>query len=58
MGDEIALEQYEPNVAYGFDIVNPEAGPYEHIGVQAWFDEDRMSAWSAPAAIGFVGDCG
>ena len=57
-GDEIALEQYEPSVAYGFDIINPEAGPYDYIGVQAWFDEDRMSAWSAPAAIGFVGDCG
>jgi hypothetical protein len=57
LGDEILLEQYIPNVAFGFDILNPEAGPYDYVGVQAWFDEDRLSAWSAPAAIGFVGDC-
>ncbi|WP_309713321.1 hypothetical protein [Pseudolysinimonas sp.] len=58
VGDEIRLEQYEPNIAYGFDIVNPEAGPYDYIGVQGWFDDDgRMSGWGAPAAIGFVGGC-
>ena len=58
VGDEIALNQYEPNIAYGFDILNPEAGPYDLVGVQAWFDDDgRMSGWGAPAAIGFVGGC-
>ena len=58
VGDEIRLVQYEPNIAYGFDIVNPEAGPYDYIGVQGWFDDDgRMTGWGAPAAIGFVGGC-
>jgi hypothetical protein len=57
VGDEMQFEQYGPDV-YGFDIVNPEAGPYDLIGILAWFEGDRLSAWSAPAAVGFVGDCG
>jgi hypothetical protein len=57
VGDETQFESYGPD-AYGFDIVNPEAGPYETIGVLAWFEGDRMMAWTAPAALGFVGDCG
>jgi hypothetical protein len=57
VGDEIPIEAYGPD-AYGFDIVNPEAGRYDLIGGLAWFESDRMSSWSAPAAIGFIGDCG
>ena len=56
-GYTASFEQYGPDV-YGFDIVNPEAGPYDLIGVQAWFDGDRMTAWAAPANVGFIGDCG
>jgi hypothetical protein len=57
VGDEIQIELYGPD-AYGFDIVNPEADLYDVIGVLAWFDGDRMSSWSAPTAINFIGDCG
>jgi len=57
VGDEMLLDEYGGSSAFGFDIVNPEAGLYDHIGVQAWFDEGVMTGMSAPAVIGFVGDC-
>jgi len=57
VGDEIQYEPYGTD-AYGFDLVNPGAEPYDVIGVLAWFDGDRMSSWTAPAAVNFMGDCG
>lgn len=57
VGDEILLDEFGGSSAYGFDIVNPEAGPYDHIGVQVWFDEGVIASMLAPAVIGFVGDC-
>jgi len=59
VGDETLIDEYDGGSStFGFDILNPEAGPYDHIGVQAWFDAGAISGMLAPAVIGFVGDCG
>lgn len=58
IGDEMLLEHYAGDGAYGFDILNPEAGPYDRLGAQAYFTGTTLSSWFAPAAIGFIGDCG
>jgi len=58
IGDEMIVDEYPEWSTFGFDILNPEAGPYDHIGVQAWFDGGTMASMLAPAVIGFVGDCG
>jgi hypothetical protein len=58
VGDEILIDEYGGSSGFGFDIQNPEAGPYDHIGVAVGFDGGVMFDMFAPALIGFAGDCG
>lgn len=49
---------YEPpHDQVGFDLVNPEAGLYDRIGVYASFTGGTLHFLAAPHLLGFVGSC-
>jgi hypothetical protein len=55
VGDVMVL--YETDTILGFDLINPEAGPYDRIGVYAEFAGGRLDYFAAPTLLGFVGSC-
>lgn len=49
---------YEPpHPQVGIDVLNPEAGAYDRIGVYANFDGGTLSFLAAPHRLGFIGGC-
>lgn len=48
---------YEDSNRVGFDVLNPEAGPYEYIGAYAEFSGGTLTYLAAPNQLGFVGSC-
>ena len=49
---------YEPpHAQVGFDLVNPEAGVYDRIGVYGNFTGGALNFLAAPHLLGFVGSC-
>jgi len=41
----------------GFDILNPEAGPYDRIGTYAEFSAGHLVYLATPNRLGFIGSC-
>jgi hypothetical protein len=51
------LVLYDDPSRLGFDILNPEAGPYDRIGAYAEFSGGTLVYLAAPNRLGFVGGC-
>jgi hypothetical protein len=51
------LVLYEDPNRLGFDLLNPEAGPYDRIGAYAEFSGGTLVYLAAPHLLGFVGSC-
>lgn len=57
IGDEAEIDQRGSGADLGFDILNPEADPYDQIGTYAAFDSGVLTTLMTPAVVRFVGGC-
>jgi hypothetical protein len=57
IGDEAMIEQRGSGEDLGFDIRNPEADEFDHIGTYAAFDGGVLTTLMTPAIVRFVGGC-
>jgi hypothetical protein len=57
VGEFISPYEGQPE-RLGFDILNPEAGPYDRIGTYAEFSGGQLVYLTTPNQLGFIGSCG
>lgn len=56
VGEFISPYEGQPE-RLGFDILNPEAGPYDKIGTYAEFSGGVLVYLATPNQLGFIGSC-
>lgn len=55
IGEYLVL--YEDPNRLGYDVLNPEAGPYDRIGAYSEFRGGALAYLAAPNRLGFIGSC-
>jgi hypothetical protein len=55
VGEYLVL--YEDPSRLGFDVLNPEAGPYDRVGAYSEFRAGDLVYLAAPNLLGFIGSC-